>query len=172
MVDGYGVLHPRRCGSASHLGVVAGVASVGVAKNLLAVEGLDRQAVAAALAAEGPAGESSGTAGAGGAGGGRPQAAQQQGTRQVAQQQGTPQVAQQQGTRQAAQQQGTRQVAQQQGTRQVAQQQGTRQVALVAASGETLGMAVCLGGNTKPVFVSVGGRRACMPACLQVVHAA
>jgi len=31
--DGYGRAHPRRCGLASHLGVVTGVPAVGVAKN-------------------------------------------------------------------------------------------------------------------------------------------
>ncbi|KAI3424331.1 hypothetical protein D9Q98_009884 [Chlorella vulgaris] len=56
MVDGFGVLHPRRCGSASHLGVLAGLPTVGVAKSLLHVEGLlperkVRAAVAAAAAA-------------------------------------------------------------------------------------------------------------------------
>ncbi|GAB4813929.1 hypothetical protein N2152v2_000975 [Parachlorella kessleri] len=40
LVDGFGVLHPRRLGSASQLGVLAGVATIGVAKNLLAVDGL------------------------------------------------------------------------------------------------------------------------------------
>ncbi len=39
LVDGCGILHPRQCGSACHLGVTVGVPSIGVAKNLLAVEG-------------------------------------------------------------------------------------------------------------------------------------
>lgn len=34
-MDGCGVLHPARCGSASHLGAVSGLTTVGVAKNLL-----------------------------------------------------------------------------------------------------------------------------------------
>lgn len=36
-MDGFGVLHPRRLGSASHLGVLAGLPTVGVAKSLLHV---------------------------------------------------------------------------------------------------------------------------------------
>jgi len=35
MVDGTGILHPRRAGIASHLGVVAGIPTVGVTKKLL-----------------------------------------------------------------------------------------------------------------------------------------
>jgi deoxyinosine 3'endonuclease (endonuclease V) len=62
MVDGYGVLHPRRCGAASHLGLLAALPTVGVAKSLLAVEGLERQAVLAALA--GPEGRAVAGAGA------------------------------------------------------------------------------------------------------------
>ncbi|KAL4450544.1 hypothetical protein ABPG77_000900 [Micractinium sp. CCAP 211/92] len=57
LVDGTGVLHPRRCGSASHLGVLSGLPTVGVAKTLLQVDGLPgerevRAAVAAALDAQ------------------------------------------------------------------------------------------------------------------------
>ncbi|PRW20634.1 endonuclease V family [Chlorella sorokiniana] len=40
LVDGFGVLHPRRCGSASHLGVLSGLPTVGVAKHLLHLDGL------------------------------------------------------------------------------------------------------------------------------------
>ncbi|PSC76275.1 endonuclease V isoform X1 [Micractinium conductrix] len=43
LVDGFGVLHPRRCGSASQLGVLAGLPTVGFAKSLLAVDGLPRE---------------------------------------------------------------------------------------------------------------------------------
>ncbi|MGC8935760.1 MAG: endonuclease V [Candidatus Methanomethylicaceae archaeon] len=39
MLDGHGVLHPRRCGLASHFGVVFDVATVGVAKEMLSLEG-------------------------------------------------------------------------------------------------------------------------------------
>jgi deoxyribonuclease V len=35
MVDGSGVLHPRRCGVATMLGVIAGIATIGVTKKLL-----------------------------------------------------------------------------------------------------------------------------------------
>ena len=35
MIDGFGVLHPRGCGSASQLGVQCGVRTIGVAKSLL-----------------------------------------------------------------------------------------------------------------------------------------
>jgi deoxyribonuclease V len=35
LVDGSGILHPRRAGAASHLGVAAGVATIGVTKKLL-----------------------------------------------------------------------------------------------------------------------------------------
>jgi len=47
LVDGFGVLHPRRCGSASHLGVLTGVPCVGVGKSLLHVDGLDERTVRA-----------------------------------------------------------------------------------------------------------------------------
>ena len=34
MVDGNGLLHPRECGIACHIGVVTGLPTLGVAKNL------------------------------------------------------------------------------------------------------------------------------------------
>ncbi|KAG2492030.1 hypothetical protein HYH03_009759 [Edaphochlamys debaryana] len=52
LVDGCGVLHPRACGSACQVGVTCGYPCVGVAKNLLAVDGLDRFEVRAQLQAE------------------------------------------------------------------------------------------------------------------------
>jgi len=38
MVHGHGIAHPRRCGIASHIGVVTGIPSVGVADTLLCGE--------------------------------------------------------------------------------------------------------------------------------------
>ena len=48
-MDGCGVMHPRRFGSACHLGVAAGIPTVGVAKNVYAVDGLDRQQIESAF---------------------------------------------------------------------------------------------------------------------------
>ncbi len=55
MVDGCGVLHPRFCGSACQLGVTSGYPAVGVAKNLLAVHGLNLADVRQALSGLGSA---------------------------------------------------------------------------------------------------------------------
>lgn len=41
-MDGNGVLHPHRCGVATHFGVVCDIPTVGCAKELLAVDGLER----------------------------------------------------------------------------------------------------------------------------------
>lgn len=45
LVDGFGQLHQRGCGSASHLGVVSGLPTVGVGKTLVALDGLSERAV-------------------------------------------------------------------------------------------------------------------------------
>eukprot|EP01062_Namystynia_karyoxenos_P019951 TRINITY_DN17540_c0_g1_i1.p1 TRINITY_DN17540_c0_g1~~TRINITY_DN17540_c0_g1_i1.p1 ORF type:complete len:390 (+),score=68.71 TRINITY_DN17540_c0_g1_i1:136-1170(+) len=47
LVDGSGVLHPVGFGAASHLGVVTGIPTVGVAKNFLAVDGMELKEVIA-----------------------------------------------------------------------------------------------------------------------------
>lgn len=45
VLDGNGVMHPRQCGLASHVGVVCDLPTIGVSKNLLAVDGLTRDSV-------------------------------------------------------------------------------------------------------------------------------
>lgn len=45
LVDGNGTMHPRGFGLASHLGVLAKCATVGVAKKLYAIDGLTRESV-------------------------------------------------------------------------------------------------------------------------------
>ena len=42
-MDGFGLLHPRRCGSASQLGVLSGFPTVGVGKALLHIDGLSQR---------------------------------------------------------------------------------------------------------------------------------
>mmetsp|Transcript_11333 Transcript_11333/g.38753 ORF Transcript_11333/g.38753 Transcript_11333/m.38753 type:complete len:271 (+) Transcript_11333:216-1028(+) len=45
LIDGNGILHPRGCGVASHIGVVTDIPTIGVAKNLICFDGLNRDAV-------------------------------------------------------------------------------------------------------------------------------
>lgn len=48
-LDGNGVLHPRRCGLATHLGVLTDIPTVGAAKTLFAVDGLPSERAMKAL---------------------------------------------------------------------------------------------------------------------------
>jgi len=45
LIDGNGILHPRGCGVASHIGVVTDLPTIGVAKNLICFDGLSRDKV-------------------------------------------------------------------------------------------------------------------------------
>lgn len=45
MVDGFGILHPREYGSASELGDIVNLPTIGVAKTLMCIDGLDEHAI-------------------------------------------------------------------------------------------------------------------------------
>lgn len=49
-VDGFGILHPRKCGSASQLGLMTGIPTIGVAKNILHVGEIERRVINDAVA--------------------------------------------------------------------------------------------------------------------------
>ena len=51
MVDGNGILHPRGCGLACHLGVTIDVPSIGIGKNLHCVDGLTNESVRGQMSA-------------------------------------------------------------------------------------------------------------------------
>ena len=45
-VDGNGIFHPRKFGSASHIGLISGIPTIGISKNLLYVEQIDTNYIA------------------------------------------------------------------------------------------------------------------------------
>jgi deoxyinosine 3'endonuclease (endonuclease V) len=45
LVDGFGILHVRGCGSASQLGVLSGIPTIGVGKTLVAIDELEERKV-------------------------------------------------------------------------------------------------------------------------------
>jgi deoxyinosine 3'endonuclease (endonuclease V) len=47
LVDGFGVMHVREFGSASHLGVLADIPTIGVAKTMISIDGLTEREVRA-----------------------------------------------------------------------------------------------------------------------------
>ena len=54
MIDGGGILPPRGFGSASHIGLETGIPSIGVAKTLMCVDGLNEKQVKARFKRECP----------------------------------------------------------------------------------------------------------------------
>lgn len=181
-MDGFGILHPRRCGSASQLGLLAGLPTVGVAKSLLHLEGLlsQREARRSVLelshqpsrqqqehhqqqqsAEPYHSGEQPGVSEQGLP----PLQAQAQ---QHEAEGPCPSVHQRRGQesqqRQPKQEQEQHEGQQAVGPSEIREHSARRASAsapwlpLRAASGEVLGAAVCPQGTTRPIFVSLGHR--------------
>lgn len=54
LIDGNGVWHPRRAGSASHFGLLSGIPCFGIAKNVLHVDSITRESIQQLLAEKAP----------------------------------------------------------------------------------------------------------------------